>query len=172
MSASAIIFYILAAFILSTGLLAVLSRKIFRAAIWLLFSLAGIAGLYFWMQMEFIAAVQILVYVGGIVVLILFSVFLTQESGRDMPRPAAGRVLFSALAACSGFVLVCLQAGRYHFKPALRPALEASVPNIGTQLLSTTGDGYILPFELLSILLLASMIGCIVIAIKIKSIGK
>lgn len=83
MSASAIIFYLLSAFILGAGLLAVCSKKIFRAAIWLLFCLIGVAALYFWLQMEFIAAVQIIVYVGGIVVLIIFSLFLTQQSGKQ-----------------------------------------------------------------------------------------
>src|ERR1700733_6970413 len=104
MSASAIVFYILAAFILGTGLLAVTTGKIFRSAIWLLFSLTGIAGLYFWMQMEFIAAVQIIVYVGGIVVLIIFSIFLTQRSGKEMPKPAGSRKAFSALAVLLGFL--------------------------------------------------------------------
>ena len=65
MSAASIIFYIIAAFILGTGILAVTTRKIFRASIWLLFSLIGIASLYFWMQLEFLAAVQIIVYVLG-----------------------------------------------------------------------------------------------------------
>ena len=51
------------------------TTKIFRAAIFLLFSLMGVAGLYFWMHVEFVAAVQIIVYVGGIVVLIIFSIF-------------------------------------------------------------------------------------------------
>src|ERR1700755_1545904 len=106
MSASVIIFYLLAAFILVTGLLAVTTGKIFRSAIWLLLSLTGIAGLYFWLQVEFIAAVQIIVYVGGIVVLILFSLFLTQRAGTEMARPAMGRTLFSILAAVVGFVLV------------------------------------------------------------------
>ena len=86
-----IIFYFLAAFILGTGLMAVTVRKIFRAAIWLLSSLVGIAGLYFWMQVEFIAAVQIVVYVGGIVVLIIFSIFLTQQSGTELPRIKAAK---------------------------------------------------------------------------------
>src|SRR5258707_5927770 len=104
MSASAVVFYILSIFILTTGILAVTSGKIFRSAIWLLFSLTGIAGLYFWMQMEFIAAVQIIVYVGGIVVLIIFSIFLTQRSGVTMPKPGNGRVLFSGLAVLAGFL--------------------------------------------------------------------
>src|SRR5580692_5089995 len=105
MSASAVVFYILSFFILGTGLLAVTSRNIFRSAIWLLFCLTGIAGLYFWLQLEFIAAVQIVVYVGGIVVLIIFSIFLTQQSGKDLPAPAKGRAVVAALAAGAGFVL-------------------------------------------------------------------
>src|SRR5436190_4129920 len=103
MSASAIIFYLISAVILGGGILAVTSRKIFRSAIWLLSSLGGIAGLYFWMQMEFIAAVQIIVYVGGIVVLIIFSIFLTQQSGIEMPKPVKRRALFSLLSVLFGF---------------------------------------------------------------------
>ena len=180
MSASAVIFYILSFFILATGLLAVTSRKIFRSAIWLLFSLTGIAGLYFWLQMEFIAAVQIVVYVGGIVVLIIFSIFLTQQSGMDLPAPVRSRAIFSVVAVCSGFVLTCLLLRQYafgqgHFVAGAGGAVAggevgsgASVGSIGAQMLSTSEHGYVLPFEVISILLLAAMIGCIVIAIKIK----
>ena len=169
MSASAVVFYILSFFILATGLLAVTSRKIFRSAIWLLFSLTGIAGLYFWLQMEFIAAVQIVVYVGGIVVLIIFSIFLTQQSGRDLPTPVRSRAIFSVLAVCAGFVLTWLLLRQYTFRQSGHPiAVDVSVGNIGAQMLSTSEHGYVLPFEVISILLLAAMIGCIVIAIKIK----
>lgn len=196
MSASAVIFYILSFFILATGLLAVTSRKIFRSAIWLLFSLTGIAGLYFWLQMEFIAAVQIVVYVGGIVVLIIFSIFLTQQSGRDLPAPVRSRAIFSVAAVCSGFVLTCVLLRQYafgqgHFVAGAGRVVAsgavgagaggeegagagvgggagASVGDIGAQMLSTSEHGYVLPFEVISILLLAAMIGCIVIAIKIK----
>ena len=97
MSASTIIFYILAAITLGGAILAVTSPKIFRSAIYLLFSLIGIAGLYFWMNYEFIAAVQVVVYVGGIVVLIIFSIFLTQGSGGDMKDPIKVRSLFLGL---------------------------------------------------------------------------
>src|SRR5438876_11141552 len=103
MTASAIIFYIISAFVLGAGLLAMTTRKIFRSAIWLLFSLIGVAALYFWMEVEFIAAVQIIIYVGGIVILIIFSIFLTQQSGSKMQRPVIKRAIFSALAALFGF---------------------------------------------------------------------
>ena len=167
------VFYILSFFILATGLLAVTTRKIFRSAIWLLFSLTGIAGLYFWLQLEFIAAVQIVVYVGGIVVLIIFSIFLTQQSGNsDLLAPRRSRAVF--LRSPSVFVLTCLllrQAAFVAGKGAggrLGAGIDASVGNIGAQMLSTSEHGYLLPFEVISILLLAAMVGCIVIAIKVK----
>ena len=76
MSGSTIIFYLLTALTLGSGVLSVSTRQIFRSAIYLLFTLIGIAGIYFWLNYQFIAAVQIVVYVGGIVVLIIFSIFL------------------------------------------------------------------------------------------------
>ena len=116
MTASQIIFYILAAFILGTAILSVTTTKIFRSAIWLLFSLIGIAGLYFWMEVEFIAAVQIVVYVGGIVVLIIFSIFLTQQSGKEMPKPSMMRGIASALAVLFGFAFTYFLIYQNDFK--------------------------------------------------------
>src|SRR5664279_887556 len=115
MTGSTIIFYMLAALTLVSGLLAVTSRQIFRAAIFLLFSLVGIAGLFFWMQYDFIAAVQIIVYVGGITVLIIFSIFLTQQAGDLLPKQKIGRQVFSALAAFCGFALTMLQIYQHTF---------------------------------------------------------
>lgn len=168
MSATLIIFYVISAFILGTGILAVTARKIFRSAIWLLFSLIGIAGLYFLLQVNFVAAVQIVVYVGGIVVLIIFSIFLTQKSGDEMPKPIRSRQIFSILAVLFGFALTFNLIRGYAFQPLSDHPFELAVDDIGMQLLSTTEHGFVLPFELVSILLLASMIGCIVIALKIK----
>lgn len=166
MSASTVIFYILAAIILGGGLLAVLERKIFRAAVYLLFSLVGIAGLYFYLNYEFLGAVQIVVYVGGIVVLIIFSVFLTAESGSDMKKPGLVRAVSSFLATAFACALTLWLLKGQSFQSQVTDVVEPSVRNIGRQMLSTTEHGYILPFELVSILLLAAMIGCIVIAIK------
>jgi NADH-quinone oxidoreductase subunit J len=170
MSASVIIFYCIAAFILITGFLAVTGRKIFRSAIALLFSLTGIAGLYFWMDVNFIAAVQIIVYVGGIVILIIFSIFLTHHSGEELPKTIVKRTIFSLLAVLAGLGLTCNLIYQYGFSAATdQPTtFKADVADIGTQMLSTTDYGYVLPFELVSILLLAALIGCIVIAMKVK----
>ncbi|MGI9137624.1 MAG: NADH-quinone oxidoreductase subunit J family protein [Sediminibacterium sp.] len=166
MNTSTIIFYAIAALILGAAILAVTSLKIFRSAIWLLFSLVGIAALYFWMQVEFIAAIQIVVYVGGIVVLIIFSIFLTQQSGKEMPKPTISKMIFSALAALLGIVFTYNLIGHYGFNNMSAEPFNANVNEIGTQMLSTTSHGFILPFEVVSLLLLAAIVGCIVIAMK------
>lgn len=170
MSGSTIIFFMLAALTLISALLAVTTRQIFRAAIFLLFSLIGVAGLYFWLQYEFIAAVQIVVYVGGITVLIIFSIFLTQQAGEKMPKQQIGRQVFSALAAFCGFALIMLQLYKHSFTATTVTVLEPTVVNIGNGMLGVEQGGYALPFEIVSILLLAALIGCIVIALKEKNI--
>ena len=165
MTASQTIFYILSAFILGTAILSVTTTKIFRSAIWLLFSLIGVAGLYFWLEVEFIAAVQIVVYVGGIVVLIIFSIFLTQQSGKEMVKPPMLRLIASVLAVLFGFTLTYFLIYKNDFQGGDK-SFDWTVNKIGTQMLATGGNGYALPFEVVSILLLAAMVGCIVIAIK------
>lgn len=168
MSGSTIIFYMLAALTLVSGVLAVTTRQIFRAAIFLLFSLIGIAGLYFWMQYDFVAAVQIVVYVGGITVLIIFSIFLTQQAGELLPKQKIGRQVFSVLAAFCGFALTMLQLYQHTFKATTDQPLLPTVSNIGDRMLGIEENGFALPFEVVSILLLAAMIGCIVIALRSK----
>ncbi|MBO9200641.1 MULTISPECIES: NADH-quinone oxidoreductase subunit J family protein [Niastella] len=173
MSATQFIFYLISAFVLGTAVLAVTTRKIFRSAIWLLFSLVGVAGLYFWMQVEFVAAVQIIVYVGGVVVLIIFSIFLTHHSGGELPRPPLKRTIFSMLAVLFGFAFSYNLIAEYGFPTTVaEKPFVVSVSDIGEQMLDTRQYGYVLPFEVVSMLLLAAMIGCIVIAMRSIPQGK
>jgi NADH-quinone oxidoreductase subunit J len=168
MSGSTILFYLLAALTLSCGVLSVTTRQIFRAAIYLLFSLIGIAGIYFWLQYQFIAAVQIVVYAGGIAVLIIFSIFLTQQAGEKLPKQKIGRKVFSALAVFCAFALTMVQVYQHEFSKIVTDATPVTVRNIGEKMLSTEQGGYALPFEVISMLLLAAMVGCIVIALRSK----
>ncbi len=166
MNGANILFYLLAAMILGSGLLAVTTRQLFRAAIYLLFSLIGMAGMYFWLQYEFIAAVQVVVYVGGITVLIIFSIFLTQQAGEKMLVKKTGQQIFAAIAAFCGFALVMIQIVQNNFTATKNLSLSPSVTNIGNQMLGVDKGGYALPFEVVSILLLAALIGSIVIALR------
>lgn len=163
-----IIFYLIGTLILVSGLLAVTSRQVFRSAIYLLFCMIGVAGLYFWLKYEFIAAVQIVVYVGGIVVLIIFSIFLTHRVGSDLPEPEYKRTLFAGLSSLFAFLLFWTVIKRNEFF-GNQPSGELSVKRIGEEMLNYNQGGFVLPFEVVSILLLAAMIGCIVIALKTKT---
>ena len=165
MTASVISFYVISAFMLVGGLLAVTSRKIFRSAVWLLISLTAIAALYFWMDLQFLAAVQIIVYIGGIVVLIIFSIFLTAHTGSDLPHALLWRKGLSAFLACAGFIIVCCMIFRNDFILSSE-SFSSGIAVIGRKMLSTGDGGFALPFEAVSILLLAAMVGCIVIAMK------
>jgi len=167
MSGTTIIFYLLAAMTVGCGVIAVSTRQIFRAAISLLFSLVGVAGIYFWMDYQFIAAVQIIVYVGGIVVLIIFSIFLTQQSGDKLPIQKLGRKLFALLAVFCGFALTIVQIFQHSFTKTTAAPVAVTVRNIGEELIAIDKNGYALPFEVVSMLLLAALIGCIVIAMRI-----
>jgi len=167
LTSSEIIFYLLAALALGSAILAVTTTRIFRGAIFLLFSLIGVAGLYLWMSFEFVFAVQVIVYVGGIVVLIIFSIFLTQQGGTHLPPVLRGRGLFAGLASLAGFMAAWLLVKNYDF-PGTPGGEAPGMTAIGTGLLSTDDTGMALPFEVVSILLLAAMVGCIVIAFKYK----
>lgn len=164
---AALPFYLMAAFILTMGVLTVTTQRLFRSAIWLLFTLIGIAGLYFLMEVEFAAAVQIIVYVGGIVVLIIFSVFLTNQEGAEMPVALVRRKLFAGIATlCGGGWVVMLLNNHTWMAEGTEGSFDPSVQRIGHLLVGNTPESYVIPFELVSILLLSAMIGCIVIAIK------
>lgn len=168
MSVETIIFYILGVLIITFGVLTVFTRKIFRAAVFLLFSLIGIAGVYILMDMQFVAALQIVVYVGGIVVLIIFSIFLTHSSGERLAPQRLSRIIRASILSAIGMLFSIWIITHHFFLPTTARPIEHSVQNIGLQLLSYTSYGYVFPFEVVSVLLLAALVGSIVIAMKIK----
>jgi NADH-quinone oxidoreductase subunit J len=159
-------FYLFATLILGFGVLTVTTKQLFRSAIYLLFTLINISALYFMLHYEFIAAVQVVVYVGGIVVLILFSLFLTQQAGTHMARQSLQQVTFSGIICLGGFSFVWWLLSRAEFHAVSGASEDYQVAQIGRQLLSFGREGYILPFEAVSILLLAALIGCVAIAYK------
>lgn len=161
-----ILFAIVALAIIIFSVLTVTTRKILRAATYLLFTLFATAIIYFMMDYEFLGAVQIAVYAGGIVVLFVFSILLTSRPGEKAERLASRRRgwgLAAAIAtlAVAGWSLI-----------ARCSALMTPMPDtpfytmhtLGTDMLSTARGGYMLPFEAISVLLLACIIGGVVVA--------
>lgn len=163
-----IIFYILAAIILTFSLMTVTSKKILRAAIYLLFTLCATAGLYFMFEYNFLAAVQLTVYAGGVVVLVVFSILLTAQMGKNLDSADGKKVLFGGLASFTGAMLVISVIANTKFITSNSISSTPDVKAIGRLLLSYNEGGYVLPFEVISILLLAAMVGAIVIAKNAK----
>ena len=170
MTNSQIMFLIFSAIIVIFSILTVTSRRILRAATYLLFVLISTAGLYFMLNFQFLAAVQITLYAGGIVVLIIFSILLTSHISQKFERVQISKIIFSAIAAIAGIILTVTTILNYEFKANKVVLQNIDMKIIGRSLLNYGDNGYVLPFEVISILLLAAMIGAIVIAKKkIKS---
>lgn len=166
MASNQIMFILFSAMIIIFSVLTVTSRKILRAAVYLLFVLVSTSGLYFMLNYQFLAGVQLTLYAGGIVVLIIFSVLLTSHISQKFEPYGWKKTAFSALAAIAGAILSIITILDYNFSATTEAAKEIDMREIGLSLLSVNKDGYVLPFEVISILLLAAMIASIVVAKK------
>ena len=167
-----IVFIILAAIIAIFSILSVTTKRIIRAATYLLFVLFGTAGLYFLLGYTFLGAVQIMVYAGGVVVLYVFAIILTGKTATTTQKQLCIRKRCAALiATLIGTGLLMFTFASRQFKSI---ALDNTVTNesaapikeLGQRLLSSGQDGYLLPFEAVSVLLLACIIGGLIIARK------
>jgi NADH-quinone oxidoreductase subunit J len=155
------IFYILAAFTVWAAAVVVLGKNIVRAAVALIFSFCGVAALYVLLEADFLAAVQVLIYVGGITILLLFAIMLTSRIAGGV-RVVNDQAVLSGIAGAG--LLVGLGYAVLKGVPAVSsaPPLPQTTPFLGKALLTT----YALPFEAVSILLLAAMVGAIILARK------
>lgn len=153
-------FFVLSAIALIGAFLAVTLRNLVRAALGLILSFMGVAGIYFVLEAEFVAIVQVIIYIGAISVLILFAIMLTRglmtgtaasQNGQWIGAAFVGLLMFAVL-----FFVVISTAW------PLAPARTVTdlMPTLGTELVTT----YLLPFEAVSLLLLAALVGAIVIA--------
>jgi NAD(P)H-quinone oxidoreductase subunit 6 len=162
MDISTAIFALIAAVTVGSAMMVAFSRNIIYSAFSLLGTFAGVAGLYIFLGADFVAAVQLLIYVGGILVLILFAVMLTHRiTDVEITNRATGRI--PALVVIAVFVYLLVQAVRETpWVKAKQIVYAATTGNIGDLFL----DSYLLPFELASLVLLAAMIGAVVISRK------
>lgn len=161
-------YFIIAIAIIVFSVLTVTSRKILRSATYLLFVLFATAGIYFQLGYEFLGAVQIAVYAGGIMVLFVFSILLTHRPGEKTETLTTHKKWLGLSAAILGVLLCGYSLFSYgaFLSRTMTVNLNMSIERIGQALLSTDKWGYLLPFEAISILLLACIIGGVVIARK------
>ena len=154
----ALLFYVISAILLIGALLTVSLRNIFRAALALILSLIAVAALYLLLQAPYVAAVQLLIYVGAIAVLILFAIMLTEHFTQEKIR-STNQQVFSNLLLClilgTTFIAILATTAFYKGEP-----VTAGLDTLGNVLFVQ----YMLPFEVLSILLLIALVGAIIIA--------
>ncbi len=162
-----IIFYFLAAFITVFSLLTVTTTRMVRSATYLLFVLFGTAGIYFLLGYTFLGSVQIMVYAGGIVVLYVFSILLTSGEGDKAVKLKRSKFLAGLGTTVAGAAIVLFITLKHKFLATtdLKP-IEISFSTIGQQMFSSDKYGYLLPFEAVSLLLLACIVGGLLIARK------
>jgi NADH-quinone oxidoreductase subunit J len=162
MTVSTAVFYLVAAITLGSAMIVAFSRNIIYSAFSLLGTFAGVAGIYIFLGADFVAAVQVLIYVGGILVLVLFAVMLTHRiTDVEITNRAAGRI--PALIVVGVLVYLLAQTVRETpWTKAKEIVFAATTAKIGDLFLDT----YLLPFELASLVLLAALIGAVVISRK------
>jgi len=158
-SAATVVFYFLASLTVGSAVGVAFSKNILHSAFSLLGALAGVAGLYFMLGADFVGIVQLLVYVGGILVLILFAVLLT----RDITEIKVSNLSVSLMAALPAALLVLAVVARTMLKAPFKATAVVEAPTV-----SRIGDAllreYLLPFEVASVILLAALVGSMVIA--------
>lgn len=155
-----LLFYLVAVITISSGAYAVFTRNIVRAVFSLLGTFLGIAALYGFLSADFIAVIQILVYVGGILVLMLFAVMLTGNIESASRSSRSGGWFFGLIAGGSLLIMLITLALRTPWKQIDPDGYSPTTSKLGHALLN---DG-LLPFELLSIVLLGVVIGAVVVA--------
>ncbi|GAB3157691.1 NADH-quinone oxidoreductase subunit J [Micromonospora sonneratiae] len=150
----------LGAVAVGAGVLVVTSKHLVRAGLYLVVCLGALAGLYLVLTAELVAWVQVLIYVGAVVVLLLFAVMLTRApigASDDLDRPGWPAALIGGGA---GLGLAALFVDAYRWSKVDMPAEPGTAERIGTEVFSS----WVLPFEVLSVLLLAALVGAIVLS--------
>jgi NADH-quinone oxidoreductase subunit J len=164
-----VIFILLSALILGAALAVVTVKNIIHAALWLIAAFFGVGALYLLMEAEFIAVVQVLIYVGAISILILFAIMLTRHVTGEGVRQLYQRWWVALLVAVGLFgLLIVPTVYNYNWEgtaPATQPQGISASLELGTAFMRE----YLLPFELASVLLLVALIGAIVIAFEERS---
>jgi NADH-quinone oxidoreductase subunit J len=166
MSGLQIIIILVSIVTLISGFMVVIARKMMHAALWLVLTLFGVAILFATLQASFFAVIQVLVYIGAIAILIIFSIMLTQRVLEDQGEQLIRRWWLPALVAMLLFGLIATALSLWNGFNNDLVELNAGAENL-TELGKALVDpaGYTIPFEVASVLLLAALVGSIYVAV-------
>jgi NADH-quinone oxidoreductase subunit J len=155
-------FWILAALCVGTALAVILARDIFHAALFLIVCFFGVAGIYVTLNADFLAAVQVLVYIGAVSVLLIFGIMLTREPGKGSP---AGRLRLPAIVVALALLGVMIGSMvTFDWQTTSDTSSMVGTRDIAGLLFDE--DGYVMTFEIAGLMLLSAIIGAIVLVRK------
>jgi NADH-quinone oxidoreductase subunit J len=154
-------FYLLAAVLLFSALLVVTLRNIFHCALFLIIALLAMAGFYFYLGAPFVGVIQLLIYVGAIMVLIIFAIMLTARISDRLNKVSTGLVIPALIAVLALLYFLLTELGRTPLPGRVTAPLD-TLNGLGRALMTT----YVLPFEVISLVLLAALVAAIVLARK------
>lgn len=163
-----VIFLVLSAFTLAGGVMVVTVKNIIHAALWLIASFFTVAALYLLMEAEFLAIVQVLVYVGAISILVLFAIMLTRHVTGEGVRQLYQRWWIALVVAAALFGVLIVPTVLSYEWSTVAPVAEgqAAVISSSVEIGTAFMREYLLPFEIASVLLLVALVGAIVIAFE------
>jgi len=165
-----ILFSCLSVAMLTLSIMAVTAKNLLRSAVYLLLVLLCTAGFYLFLNYHFLAAVQVSVYAGGVMILFIFAIFLTTSKNEVLLKHQIRRYVLGFLGIMAGIGLTAFVLFKHRFLYESNTSMvgdqEINMSLIGQTLMGTEKYQYLLPFEVLSVLLLACIIGGILIARK------
>ena len=163
-----VLFYVLAVQILGSAIMAITRRNVVYSAVWLISTLVGVAGIFLLQGAEFLAGVQIIVYIGGIMVLFLFVIMLVPLKEEAAQRRFSNQKWLALVCAAGVFALLALVAMRgvrgLNHPGMPEPMSLGSITKNSESVGQVLFTEYLLPFELASVLLLVAIIGAIVMS--------
>ena len=168
--ANLVVFCILAVIILGSAIMCVMTKRIMRAATFMLFVLFGVAGLYFLLDYTYLGAAQIAVYAGGVTMIYVFAIQLVSKRTLQglIERVKCSRMVWGGLATLIGLatVVFVFLKNQFIYRACEVADTEESMHAIGQALVGADKYQYVLPFEFISVFLLACIIGGLVVSRK------
>lgn len=171
---TAIVFYVIAAMVILSALMVVTLKNLFHCALFLAAAMFGVSGIFLLLGSEFLAAVQVLIYVGAVTILIIFGIMLTRNVMDEKTPARNNQVLFSLLVGAAFLLITLVALSQSIFQWTYQPpgfGLPASASGMNDiyalgPALILPSNGFAFAFEFVSILLLSALVGAIVIARK------
>lgn len=162
-----IAFFVLGGCLLGSALLVITLKNLVNSVLWLIVVFFSLAGIFILLDADFLAAVQVLVYAGGVCIMLVFGVMLVQRSDMEQSNTANRRYMLAAPLGGALFILIGILAAKTPWLASAQEVPENTIHNLAPILLSD----FVIPFEVIAILLTVALTGALVLVKEVKDNG-